>query len=209
MSQSCSLACPYCSKSISYRIWFNHILTQHKSNLFDDSPSGVYNRQALVFRDTRSTLPTLKFPKVEGSRYVCWSCKGCYNKESSAQPHLAHLKASLVVATEIKDSFQTSSTSNSETPPLGQVQEITNQEAVAFQRVILNITEELEDALWYKAKYEALCDNDEMYASIKRYWEENDEPKEVKYDIASENKKESKVVDLSRSKLQKARDTKL
>lgn len=206
MSDSCRLKCPYCESSLTYRVWFSHICNKHLPQLFDDSASGNYNRTALTFSDTRNSLPTCRFPGVEGVRYICWSCSGAYSRDTIANAHLSHLKQSVQTANEIKEKLQTSSAPNTNTPAFPSNTELLNLEKVAYQRVILNIVEELEDALFWKAKYENCCKDETIYNAIKEYIED---PKQIEYDIVQENKKESKIVDLKRSTLEKARKAKL
>lgn len=193
--------CPYCPSEVVAHYWFRHILKQHADRLFDDTtPDGRHNRAALSFSADRKSLPKLKFNNE--SLYVCLECECAINREKFAEKHNAHLRQSRQRADELQTLF---APSNPETPLSVPEQAVSNQEIVAYQRVILSLVEELEDALYWKAKYDKACEEPDLYEKLK----ELDDPETISYDLTTECKREAKVVCLDRAKLEAARKVKL
>lgn len=165
--------------------------------MFSDS----INKSALNFSAERKSLPRIKIPNL-GYKSVCFKCDCMITRDSFADKHLSCLPESKKVSAELLEKL---SDLSGQTPLFEQTTGISNLEAVAYQRVILNLVEELEDALFWKAKYDCLCKDESLYEQMK----EIADPEQPEYDIASENKREAKIVNLDRATLEKARKTKL
>jgi len=202
MTDSCKLSCPFCDKQLSYRIWFEHIVKQHKSDMFSSAtPEGRMNTASLTFKADRSSLPTIKFKGMD-TRYVCWSCMGAFSKDSVANKHLPHLRQSVQIATDLKETLTLNPL---ETPPLASDSSLTNLQELAYQRVVLDLTQELEDKLWYFEKWNKARSKPE----INELLEELSDVEPPEYDLKGEHKKEAKHINLDRSHIEKACKQKL
>lgn len=207
MSDSFKPDCPFCDKPISYSIWFKHIVNQHTSEFFDTTtPEGRMNVSALTFKTDRSSLPTIKVKggknKSAETRYVCWACPNAFSKDSTAKNHLPHLKKSLEVATELKETLTLNPL---ETPPLPSENTLTNYQELAYQKVILDLAEQLEYKMWIEEKWNKARDIPEIDELIQQM----PEIESPTYDLKDDHKKEAKYINLDRSHLEKVCKQKL
>ena len=191
------LDCPYCDAKPVDNFWFKHIFAKHRDKLFDTTTSeGKFNLNALNFTTERKSLPQLRFKG--DTKYVCFECERAIGRDIYADKHLKCLKDSKA---KVESLF---SEINPQTPPLDSPETVSSQEVAAYKSVIIKLLDELEDKLWYEAKWSAARDDPEIY----KLTEDLPEVEAPTYDLTTETvyKKEAKIINLDRDHLNKFRN---
>lgn len=199
MSSSDKVSCPYCVSCVVPHYLFKHLLNQHSKLLYSDS----INKQSLNFGVERKSLPRIRLPNAE-YKSVCYKCECMITRDAFAVKHLDCLADSKKIAAELLEKLVDVS---GQTLPFVSSNNITTQESLAYKKVILNMLSDLEDALYWKAKYEMLLE-DERVADVLRQMTDPD-PDSVIYDIEGENPRSAKYVNLDRATILNAGKTKL
>ena len=192
------LKCPYCDTEPVSNFWFKHILAKHMDKLFDpDTAEGKFNRSALNFTADRKCLPQLRFKGDK--KFCCFKCRTAVERECYADKHLKCLRESKA---KVESLF---SEINSETPPSGSSEAVSSQEVAAYKSVIIKLLDELDTQMWIAERWNAAREIPEIDRLITEYGVEVEEPK---YDLATEMKREAKLINLDRDHLNTFRNFK-